>query len=74
MVANSPQWRGGRGQSELDTADGEGAARSLLAAKWRFWFGELDEPDTQGQLLVRALDPGLVWLAHEREPWRPRAV
>jgi N-acyl homoserine lactone hydrolase len=35
------------------------------------WFGELDEPQTEGQLLVRALDPELVWLAHEREPWRP---
>ena len=35
------------------------------------WFGELDEPHTEGQLLVRALDPELVWLAHEHEPWRP---
>jgi len=34
------------------------------------WFGELDEPHTQGPLLVRALDPELVWLAHEQEPWR----
>jgi N-acyl homoserine lactone hydrolase len=25
-------------------------------------------------LLVRALDPELVWLAHEHEPWRPRTV
>ncbi len=37
------------------------------------WFGELDEPQSEGQLRVRALDPELVWLAHEREPWRPRA-
>jgi N-acyl homoserine lactone hydrolase len=29
------------------------------------WFGELDEPHTEGQLLVRALDPELVWLAHD---------
>jgi N-acyl homoserine lactone hydrolase len=35
-------------------------------------FGELDEPSTEGQALVRALDPELVWLAHEHEPWRPR--
>jgi N-acyl homoserine lactone hydrolase len=35
------------------------------------WFGELDEPHTEGQLLVRALDPAHVWLAHEHEPWRP---
>jgi N-acyl homoserine lactone hydrolase len=35
------------------------------------WFGELDEPQTEGQLRVRALDPELVWLAHKDEPWRP---
>jgi N-acyl homoserine lactone hydrolase len=35
---------------------------------------ELDEPATDGQQRVRALDPELVWLAHEHEPWRPRAV
>jgi N-acyl homoserine lactone hydrolase len=35
---------------------------------------ELDEPSTEGQLRVRALDPELVWLAHEHEPWRPRAA
>src|SRR6188508_420705 len=35
------------------------------------WFGELDEPQTEGQLRVRALDPEQVWLAHEHEPWRP---
>ena len=32
-------------------------------------FGELDEPRTGGRLGVRALDPELVWLAHEHEPW-----
>jgi hypothetical protein len=38
------------------------------------WFGELDEPRTDGQLRVRALEPELVWLAHEHEPWRPRTM
>jgi N-acyl homoserine lactone hydrolase len=38
------------------------------------WFGELDEPQTEGQLRVRALDPELVWLAHKDEPWRPGTV
>jgi N-acyl homoserine lactone hydrolase len=33
---------------------------------------DLDEPHTEGQRLVRALDPELVWLAHAHEPWRPR--
>jgi N-acyl homoserine lactone hydrolase len=37
------------------------------------WAGELDEPTTEGQLLVRSLDPGQVWLAHAHEPWRPPA-
>jgi N-acyl homoserine lactone hydrolase len=36
------------------------------------WFGELDEPSSEGQVAVRALDPELVWLAHEADPWRPR--
>ena len=38
------------------------------------WHGELDEPHTEGQLRVLALDPELVWLAHAHEPWRPRTV
>jgi N-acyl homoserine lactone hydrolase len=36
--------------------------------------GELDEPSTDGQVRVRALDPELVWLAHAHEPWRPRTA
>ena len=38
------------------------------------WSGELDEPESEGQLRVRALDPELVWLAHEEEPWRAPAA
>jgi N-acyl homoserine lactone hydrolase len=38
------------------------------------WFGELDDPQTEGQHLVRALDPEMVWLAHVAEPWRPPTV
>jgi N-acyl homoserine lactone hydrolase len=38
------------------------------------WHGEFDEPPTEGRRRVLALDPELVWLAHEHEPWRPRAV
>jgi N-acyl homoserine lactone hydrolase len=44
----------------------------VIGGDMAVWFGELDEPSTEGQLLVRALDPELVWLAHEHEPWRPR--
>ncbi|MDX6281287.1 MAG: N-acyl homoserine lactone hydrolase [Kribbellaceae bacterium] len=32
---------------------------------------DLDDPQTEGQLQVRALAPDLVWLAHQHEPWRP---
>ena len=35
-------------------------------------FGELDEPATEGQSRVRALDPEAVWLSHEHQPWRPQ--
>ena len=35
------------------------------------WYGELDEPHTEGQLQVLALNPELVWLTHTDEPWRP---
>ncbi len=38
------------------------------------WSGELDDPQTDGQRLVRALDPELVWLSHAHEPWRPGPV
>ena len=34
-------------------------------------FRDLDDPQTTGQLQVRALDPELVWLSHQHEPWRP---
>jgi len=37
-------------------------------------FAELDDPQTEGQRLVRELEPELVWLTHEREPWRPAAA
>jgi N-acyl homoserine lactone hydrolase len=34
---------------------------------------DLDEPCTEGQRIVRALDPKEVWLSHEHKPWRPPA-
>jgi N-acyl homoserine lactone hydrolase len=36
------------------------------------FHAELDEPRTEGQRLVRALDPEEVWLSHEHRPWRPQ--
>jgi N-acyl homoserine lactone hydrolase len=36
------------------------------------WSGELEEPSTEGQLLIRSLNPAQVWLAHATSPWQPR--
>ena len=46
----------------------------VVAGDVAVWFGELEEPHTEGQHLVRALDPEPVWLAHDHEPWRSRTV
>jgi N-acyl homoserine lactone hydrolase len=50
---------------------GTGAHTVVIGGDVAVWFGELDEPKTHGQRLVRALDPEAVWLAHEHHPWRP---
>ena len=50
-----------------------GGRPSVIAGDTAVFAGELDEPRTEGQRLIRSLDPGVVWLAHEEEPWRPRA-
>ncbi len=41
----------------------------VIAGDTAVWFGELDAPETEGQLLIRSLDPQQVWLAHAAEPW-----
>jgi len=51
-----------------------GERRVVVGGDVAVWFGELDEPSTEGQLQVRALEPELVWLTHEHEPWRPPAT
>jgi N-acyl homoserine lactone hydrolase len=53
---------------------GTGVRPVVIGGDVAVWFGELEEPQTEGQRLVRALDPGLVWLAHAHEPWRPPSV
>ncbi len=45
----------------------------VIAGDLAVSFSELDHPQTEGQRLVRALHPELVWLAHVDEPWRPGA-
>jgi N-acyl homoserine lactone hydrolase len=48
-----------------------GGGRVVIAGDTAVFSGELDDPSTQGQHVVRSLDPDLVWLSHESEPWRP---
>ena len=50
---------------------GSGGRPVVIAGDTAVWFGELDEPTTEGQQLIRALEPELVWLSHTHEPWRP---
>jgi N-acyl homoserine lactone hydrolase len=49
-----------------------GGRPAVIGGDMAVFFAELDEPTTEGQRLVRALDPELVWLSHEHEPWRPQ--
>ena len=48
-----------------------GGRPTVIAGDTAVFFGELDEPRTEGQRLIRSLDPELVWLSHTHEPWRP---
>jgi N-acyl homoserine lactone hydrolase len=48
-----------------------GARPVVIGGDMAVWFGELDEPTTEGQRLVVGLDPEAVWLSHTHEPWRP---
>jgi N-acyl homoserine lactone hydrolase len=48
-----------------------GDERVVIGGDVAVWFGELDEPATEGQRVVRELRPDAVWLTHQHEPWRP---
>jgi N-acyl homoserine lactone hydrolase len=50
-----------------------GARPVVIGGDMAVSFAELDEPHTEGQRLVRALNPERVWLSHTHEPWRPGA-
>ena len=51
-----------------------GGRPTVIGGVTAVFFAELDEPRTEGQRIVRALDPEMVWLAHEHQPWRPGTV
>ncbi len=48
-----------------------GGAVVVIAGDSAVSFSELDQPQTEGQHLIRSLNPDAVWLSHAREPWRP---
>ena len=50
-----------------------GGAPIMIAGDAAVWFGELDEPTTEGQQLILSLEPQAVWLSHTQEPWRPKS-
>lgn len=48
-----------------------GERPTVICGDTAVWFGELDEPRTEGQQRILAIDPEKVWLAHVHEPWQP---
>ena len=46
----------------------------VVAGDTAVFHAELDDPRTDGQRLIVALEPELVWLSHAHEPWRPRSA
>jgi N-acyl homoserine lactone hydrolase len=57
--------------SQVVVVEEDGGRPVVIAGDTAVWFGELDEPTTEGQRLVLAMDPEQVWLSHTHEPWRP---
>ena len=56
--------------SQIVVIDGA-AGPTIIAGDTAVWFDELDNPRTEGQLLIRSLNPATVWLSHTHEPWKP---
>ncbi|MDQ0661660.1 N-acyl homoserine lactone hydrolase [Arthrobacter ulcerisalmonis] len=57
-----------RGSQVVVVGDGR---PTIVAGDTAVRFGELDNPRTEGQLLVCSLNPEMVWLTHEHRPWKP---
>jgi len=53
--------------SQIVVIDGERPV--VIAGDTAVWFGELDEPETEGQRMIVAMNPRQVWLSHTAEPW-----
>ncbi|MFE5836404.1 MBL fold metallo-hydrolase [Arthrobacter sp. NPDC056493] len=59
--------------SQVVVIDGD-EGPTVIAGDTAVWFDELDNPRTEGQLLVRSLNPAMVWLAHQHKPWTPEVT
>lgn len=44
---------------------------AVIAGDTAVCFDDLDNPRTEGQSLVRSINPEMVWLSHEHHPWKP---
>ncbi|MCI4658891.1 MBL fold metallo-hydrolase [Cryobacterium zhongshanensis] len=58
-----------RGSQIVVVATGE--RPTIIAGDTAVWFGELENPETEGQLLIRSLHPEHVWITHEHTSWTP---
>ena len=56
--------------SQVVVIDGD-EGPTVIAGDTAVWFDELDNPRTEGQFLVRSLNPEKVWLTHAHKPWTP---
>ena len=52
---------------------GTGAHPTVICGDTAVFHHQLDQPETEGQRLIRSLEPEAVWLSHADEPWRPDA-
>jgi N-acyl homoserine lactone hydrolase len=59
--------------SQIVVIDGA-AGPTVIAGDSAVWFDELDNPRTEGQLLIRSLNPAAVWFSHGHTPWKPGSV
>ena len=54
----------------IDGAEGP----TIIAGDSAVWFDELDNPRTEGQLLIRSLNPAAVWFSHGHTTWKPAST
>jgi N-acyl homoserine lactone hydrolase len=61
--------------SQVVVVEAAAGGPAVIAGDSAITFGDLDDPQTEGQRIIRALDPAVVWLSHTHE-WRsgPRSA